>query len=113
MKKTLIIILLSGLLTGCTAASLAKLLLPSASKGISVDAQIGDRNNTLGDQSSIGDVEGQNITIDQGNSEFEGRAEKVVINKSDYRLTFGALILGILIGWLCFKRPENMFKRAK
>lgn len=88
-------------------------LTGAASKGVSVDAQIGDRNNTLGDEASIGDIEGETVSVDQGNSSFKGQAKEVVINESDYRMVFGALFIGIIMGWLFFKKPENIWKRNK
>lgn len=93
--RTLLLILTISLCTGCTAADALKLFGLGAKEGIELDAQIGDRENSLGDNVKI-ETENGNVSYAEKKSKFEGQAEEVTYNEVDY----GLLSLGFLFGTL-------------
>lgn len=89
---------------------MGKFLLDQLDKGgVSVDAQIGDRQNTLG--SSVGAVEGDGNTVNQTETKVAGGAEKVVINEANNWMTI-FLVLLALIGWM-LPPPQDIIKSLR
>jgi len=91
-------------------------LTSAGSNGVSVDAQIGDRSNTLGN--SIGDVRGENVALETGDRAFEGNARDVDITDTDYPWLmifcivsgFVGLIVGIFIDKEKIKNAFRLFR---
>jgi len=96
------VVLLCLLLAGCTYADAFKFLTGAASDGLSVDAQIGDRQNSgaLGDSSSIGEIEVDDgdLNLDQSKASFQGNADSVTINDTSAMPLIIALACGVFMG---------------
>lgn len=78
--------------------------------GINTELQVGDRENTLGDTATIGDIEAEDggvVNINQSKPKFDGQANTVVINETDNKRDLILLLLCI-IGWL-LPTPAQMW----
>ncbi len=109
VRILILIILLT--LPGCTMVAKHALtaLTGASSNGVSLDAQVGDRDNVLGD--SIGEVRGETVSVETGDRGFSGAAENVTIFDTNYTGLFSALILGLIVG--IFIDPKKFWtKRA-
>lgn len=127
--KLLLTMLVVVCLTSCSALSTLSTLMPGASKGLSVDAQIGDRANEL----ALGGARGTGKIIAKGKArvtvntssaanKFE-KAETVIINETNPWVLGGLLAAVILfipsplpkllrgITWLA-ATPSRMSRKA-
>ena len=71
--RIIIILLILSSLTGCAALEAVKAVLPDSGSGVSVDAQVGDREASVGkEETVVGDVEGDVVVTKM---EKEGTVE--------------------------------------
>lgn len=108
--RILKIVLLSSVLAACSWTDWVKPFVPG-NDGISVDAQVGDRNATLGDKNEVvvEDVKGDvNVTTKTEESEYKfNQVETVQIDNVPL-----IIILLMILGWL-MPTPSNMWKVIK
>lgn len=97
VKKISAIILIISL-SSCTPLDAAKLLLPSASDGISVDAQIGDRENAIESNDTTIRAEDSTVSVDNRESSFQGKADNVKVDNADHIGLIIGFVMGALFG---------------
>lgn len=92
------------LMGGCAAIAPHLLKMMGSDKGVSVDAQIGDRENSLGDSVRAGD----GSTVNVKKNKFEGEAKDVTINE----LPWWVLVF-VAVGFWCMEKPWVLIGRIK
>lgn len=110
---TAVIVIVGGLsLQSCSAVDVAKFFTGATSKGLSVDAQIGDKKAEISGQKGTGDIKVKdNGTVSVNTSKTDSnieRAEEVTINN-----TIPPWIMVLLLaGWI-LPQPSTMWINVK
>lgn len=116
MRKLIALVVVAFSLTACSALDWVKPFLPGGNDGISAEAQVGDRNNALGDHEEysqeieVEDVTGD-VSIKSESTKVEQRSEVRVDNAADVSVTNISvwLILLLILGWL-LPTPTTMWR---
>lgn len=116
MKKTIALLVITSLLTACSALDWIKPFLPNSGSGISAEAQLGDRNASLGDHEEtkqeidVEDVKGD-VTIKSESTKIKQESDVRVEQAKDVRVTnisFWLIVL-LILGW-CLPTPSTMIR---
>lgn len=112
--KGILIAYLCIILTSCAALDMVKKFLPGASEGVSVDAQIGDREGSLavGGARGAGNIKAEdeatvNVITSSNKAKIESANEVTIHNGPSFWL-YALLILG----WV-LPTPTSMFSSLR
>jgi len=117
MKKKLILLLALSFLTACSALDFASKFIPTNKSGIEVDAQVGDKDQSVdvGTTNSVGDIVAKdkavvNVENKESSAQVE-QADQVVVNN---QIPPWILIL-LVAGWVLPTPNQCLgyFKRDK
>lgn len=109
--KMVAILAMAVLLQACSVLDVLKAVIPGTTPGVSVEAQIGDRENTLGDSNEM-TIKGDSATVttNKADTQFRGdvKTDSVTITNMPTFLVW-LLFAFALSGWI-LPRPQTLMK---